>query len=129
MRVIGLDGKEYKFNPKTKIRANASKLHIKCRELLQEIMPRYKILEEVLLSGCNGKLYADFYIPSIQSVIEVHGQQHTVYNDHFYKSKSQFLKAKVRDNNKKEWCFLNEIELIELNYNEGIDEWADKIRH
>lgn len=46
----------------------------------------------------------------------------------FFKSKLDFYKAKARDSDKKEWCELNQIELIELNYNEDIDEWRTKIR-
>ena len=127
MYVIGLDGQEYNFNPKGKSRKNASKLHVKCRKLLKKIMPMHKILEEVYLPDCA--LYLDFYIPSLLLAVEVHGQQHTVYNRFFYKHKSQFVKAQQRDEDKKRWCNQNNIDLIELNYNEDINEWEEKIRN
>ena len=127
MLVIGLDGREYKFNPKSKRRGNASKLHIKCRKLLKKIMPMHKVLEEVSIPGCL--LYLDFYIPELLMAIEVHGKQHFVYNNHFYKSKSQFIKAKNRDLDKKHWCNINNIDLVELKYNEDLNEWENKIRN
>lgn len=129
MYVIGLDGKRHKFLPKSKRRKNASQLHIRCRELLKEIMPQYKILEEVALTGCKPILYADFYIPVLTMVVEVHGQQHFEYNSHFFKTKAAFNRAKKRDRLKREWCEINDIEMVELNYNEDNDEWRDKIEY
>ena len=38
-----------------------------------------------------------------------------------------FYKAKARDKEKREWCELNNMRLVELNYNEDIDEWRRKI--
>ena len=39
----------------------------------------------------------------------------------------EFFKAQARDKDKKKWCQINEFTLIELFYNESIDEWRDKI--
>ena len=44
-----------------------------------------------------------------------------------YKNKMAFYKAKARDMEKREWCELNNMRLVELNYNEDIDEWRKKI--
>lgn len=34
-----------------------------------------------------------------------------------------------RDNEKKEWCELNNIQLVELPYNEDINEWRKRIEY
>tara|TARA_R100000008_G_scaffold83479_1_gene68968 strand:- start:1444 stop:1851 length:408 start_codon:yes stop_codon:yes gene_type:complete len=134
MKVIGLDGKEYNWNP-TGSQAKSSKkssLHIKAKKLLDEIFPHDRILEEISLAGSRtsrrrGTLRADFFIPNRRILVEVHGEQHFKFNTFFFKDKLSFYKAKARDSEKKEWCDINEIKLIELNYNEDIDEWRRKI--
>ena len=37
-----------------------------------------------------------------------------------------FYKAKARDAEKREWCELNSIRLIEFNFNESTDDWRRK---
>ena len=36
-----------------------------------------------------------------------------------------FFKAQARDKDKRAWCKLNHINLIELNYNESEEEWRE----
>ena len=135
MNVIGLDGREYKWNPSRKQSSvsneNRSKLHIKARSILKEIFPFDRVLEEVTLPGTKTGsrrtlLYADFYIPNRNLVVEVHGEQHFKFNSFFYKDKMAFFKAKARDNDKRAWCELNQMTLIELNYDETGPEWRQK---
>jgi len=134
MNVKGLDGKEYSWNPSAS-QANCSSrssLHLKAKKLLDEIFPHDRILEEVSLVGSKtsrrrGTLRADFFIPNRMLLIEVHGEQHHKFNNFFFNDKISFYKAKARDSDKREWCELNDIQLIEFNYNEGIDEWRRKI--
>lgn len=138
MKVKGINGKEYTWNLTgydvfNDDKRKRSKYHIKARNLLKEIYNSYRILEEVKLPGStalNRKsvLYLDFYIPSIMIGIEVHGQQHYEYCEFFHKSKADFLKAKARDEDKIEWCKLNNIELIILKYSESEDEWRQRIK-
>lgn len=138
MKVKGINGKEYIWNLTgydvfNDDKRKRSKYHIKARNLLKEIYNSYRILEEVKLPGStalNRKsvLYLDFYIPSIMIGIEVHGQQHYEYCEFFHKSKADFLKAKARDEDKIEWCKLNNIELIILKYSESEDEWRQRIK-
>ena len=129
MIVIGLDGKEYKWNPKSKPKANASKLHILARNLLKEIFPFSNVYEEVELSGTRitKNLVADFYLPTQQLIIEVQGQQHYKYG-FFHGTKIEFFRAKQRDLNKKLWCEINKIGFVELPYSETIDEWRKRIK-
>ena len=138
MKVIGINGKEYiwnltaydVFNDDTRKR---SKYHIRARTILKEIYNSYRILEEVKLPGSTALhrksvLYLDFYIPSIKLGVEVHGQQHYEYNSFFHRSKGDFIKGQVRDDDKINWCELNGIELITLKFSESDDEWRQRIK-
>ena len=68
-----------------------------------------------------------FFIPNRNLIIEVHGEQHFKFNSFHYTSKLSFFKAKARDRDKKEWCDLNDITIIEFNFNEDVDDWRRKI--
>lgn len=131
MKVTGLDGREYKWNPKTN-GGKRSKLHEKAKVLLDDCFPYDRILEEVSLPGTKsmtrkGILRADFFIPNRNLIIEVHGQQHFKFNKFHFKDKLSFFRAQARDRDKKEWCNINDIRIIEFNYNEGEDDWRRKI--
>jgi very-short-patch-repair endonuclease len=132
--IIGLDGKEYSWIPSNNIvdTEKRSGLHNKARQLLKEKYPNDRILEELVLPGTktdNRKsvLKADFFIPVRSTIVEVHGQQHTEFNNFFFKNKIEFYKAQARDRDKKHWCELNNFELIELFHNESIEDWRQKI--
>jgi hypothetical protein len=118
MKVLGLDGKTYSWNlaQYTSNNRNVSSLHSKARALLQQMYPMDAILEEVALPGT--RLFADFYINRIKMIVEVHGEQHYKYNAHFFNSQKDFLQAKKRDQDKKNWAKLNGISLVELPFNE-----------
>lgn len=138
MKVKGINGKEYVWNlTKYDIfyddARKRSKYHLRARSLLKEIFHSYRILEEVKLPGStalNRKsvLYLDFYIPSIKMAFEVHGEQHYEYCPFFHKSKADFLKAKARDEDKIEWCRINDIQIIVLHFKENDDEWRKHIK-
>jgi hypothetical protein len=135
MTIIGLDGKTYNWNPASSQAEtnNRSSLHIKAKTLLSEVFKHDRILEEISLPGTKSEyrkttLRGDLFIPNRKLLIEVHGEQHHKFNNFFFKNKLQFFKAKARDSDKKEWCKINDIEYIELNYNEDIDEWRRKIQ-
>lgn len=135
MIVLGLDGKEHKWNPSRRQSSvgdkNRSKLHIKARAILKDLFPFDRVLEELTLPGTKTSsrrtlLYADFYIPNRSLIVEVHGEQHFKFNSFFYKDKMAFFKAKARDSDKRDWCDINGITLIEFNHNENIDDWRRK---
>lgn len=138
MKVKGINGKEYVWNlTKYDIfyddTRKRSKYHLRARSLLKEIFHSYRILEEVKLPGSTALhrksvLYLDFYIPSIKMAFEVHGEQHYEYSPFFHKSKADFLKAKARDEDKIEWCRINDIQIIVLNFKENDDEWRKHIK-
>ena len=107
---------------------NKSKLHLRARSLLKEIHPTLQILEEIPIHVRKKELlYLDFYIPLVKTCIEVHGEQHYKFIGHYHGNRFNFIKAKQRDMSKKEWCELNNIRLVELSYDEDIDDWRRKI--
>ena len=131
MKVIGLDGKNYKWNPKSG-GGKRSKLHKKAKKALDIWYPYDRILEEVSLPGTKTStrksvLRADLYIPNRNLIIEVHGEQHFKFNKFHYRDKLSFFRAQARDRDKLEWCRINEIIIVTFNYNENENEWRAKI--
>ncbi len=81
----------------------------------QQLRNLYKsaaILEEFQIPG--SKLSLDFYVPSFRVAFEFQGEQHDQFNAFFHKDKNDFVKQSQRDQNKKDWCRLNSIKLIEI---------------
>tara|TARA_Y100000004_G_scaffold17217_1_gene17802 strand:- start:1148 stop:1546 length:399 start_codon:yes stop_codon:yes gene_type:complete len=131
MKVIGLDGKDYKWNPKSG-GGKRSKLHKKAKEALDTWYPYDRILEEVSLPGTKTSvrksiLRADLYVPNRNLIVEVHGEQHFKFNKFHYKDKLSFFRAQARDRDKVEWCTLNDIKIVQFKHNETLEEWKSKI--
>lgn len=127
MRVQDLSGKTHVLNLKgyqvsledTRPR---SENHLKCRKLLAELYPLDIICEEVSVPG--ESLFLDFLIPVRKIAIEVNGEQHDRYVPFFHRNnKSNFIKSQGRDQRKAQWCALNNIKLIVLNYDNSESEW------
>lgn len=130
MKIIGLDKKEYNWSLSSSNLADESrsKLHLKARELLEEVFPYDRMHEDITLPGSNTRmrkslLYADFFIPNRRLVIEVNGEQHSKHVTFFHKTKQDFIKAKMRDKDKSEWCENNGFKLVSLEFNQTIEEW------
>lgn len=132
MIITGLDGKQTKWKILTKKASNRPKsgLHLSARTLLRLIYPTLDILEEVTVPIRQGqKVFLDFYLPLYKIAVEVHGRQHYEFVSHFHNNHYEFMLACKRDNEKKEWCELNNIQLVELPYNEDINEWRKRIEY
>lgn len=133
MKVVGLNGREYNLDTKKFListRIRRSFYHLLARDLVVDIFHPYQVLEEVTLPGSSNKkskLALDFLIPSCTMGIEVHGEQHFKYTPFFHKSKIGFAQAKRRDLDKKEWCRINDIKLVELRWDEDPEYWREKI--
>jgi len=128
MRVMGLDDKEYNWPPAKSrccVARSPSELHIRARNVLKQLYPTMALLEEVPLPGSQLKL--DFYIPFLSLAIEVQGQQHTEFTEHFHKNKFAFVKAQTNDKTKQWWCEQHNIRLVELQYDRTDDEWTNSI--
>jgi hypothetical protein len=131
MKIKGLDGKTYPmhlvgYQPMESDGRPRSDLHLEVREILRELFPCIKILEEVPLPGSYG-LFADFFLPQIKLIVEAHGRQHYEYVYHFHQDEAGFAKAKKRDKNKIAWCEINGISFVACSYKESKDEWKKHI--
>lgn len=79
---------------------------------LTEQYPHDVIFEEVQVPG-DGFII-DFFIPSLDLVVECHGRQHTEHVKHFHKTKRDFHNQQDVDQKKRDWCELNGFRLIEI---------------
>ena len=61
----------------------------------------------------SGKIYVDFYIRSLNTIIEYNGKQHYIPIKHFG-GQLTFDSQKKRDNYLRRYCLDNKIRLIEL---------------
>lgn len=130
MKVIGLDGKEHKwqigrYNRQRPVVSNG---HERARELLKELFPTEIVLEELTLPGTGrSPLYADFYLSGKKMMVEVHGKQHFQYNQYYHGNVAGFMKSKARDNKKAEWCRINGIDLVILKDTDTDDKWREQL--
>ncbi len=137
MKVLGFDGIQKTWNltkyvPSKNDKRHRSKNHLRARALLRELFPRDTILEEVSLPGSktqtrNSILFADFYIPNRDLIVEVHGRQHYEHVPFFHKTKLDFYKAKARDRDKADWCSINNIKIVALKHSDNDDDWKRAI--
>jgi very-short-patch-repair endonuclease len=136
LRVIGFDKKIYNINfsksAHKSFRENKSAYHNKARKLISEIFPFEVVYEETTLPGsrtrATGLLYADFIIPKLSIIIEVHGEQHYKFSKFFHKTKKGFQEHKRRDFKKTEWCLLNDITMIVLPFDKE-EEWESLLKN
>ena len=134
MKIRDLDGNIYSWKiaghlVRARDERPRSQLHLKARRLLKEIYPTVQILEEVpfqLRRGQSG--FLDFYINTIKTVIEVHGSQHYKFNTLFHTSIQDFANQKKRDGLLVEWCELNNLNYVELPFNESVEQWKLRIQ-
>lgn len=131
MKFKGLDGKEYAISLTAYIADNEpdkhSNLHNRAKKLIHELFPLEPLCEEVGLPGSFG-LTVDLYLPRRKLMVECQGEQHYKFNSFFYKGKLDFYKKAFRnDQRKRDWCSVNSIRLVELAFNEGVDEWRMKL--
>jgi hypothetical protein len=104
-----------------------SEYHLNARTLLHEVFPTCLILEEIGFNIRKGDtLYLDFYIPLLKLAVEVHGEQHYKYVPFYHHTLQGFFKHQKRDRDKREWCELNKIRLVEFKFNEP-GEWKKQL--
>lgn len=133
MQVKDLDGNTYNWqligNIAHGAALNKSSLHLEARSMIHEHFPTLQVLEEVPVNVRKTELlYLDFYLPLIKKCIEVHGEQHYKFSRFFHNTALGFIKHKKRDQDKKEWCELNNITHIELPFDKK-DEWIKRIKN
>ena len=134
MKVKDLDGNIYKWKiSSSSVRGtNArprSQIHLTARSLLQDTYPTLLLCEEVSVRlRYNKKVFLDFYINTIKTVIEVHGAQHYSFNSLYHTCAQVFINQKKRDRELQEWCVLNNLNYIELPFNENKEQWLARIQ-
>tara|TARA_R100000656_G_C3908365_1_gene120304 strand:- start:173 stop:583 length:411 start_codon:yes stop_codon:yes gene_type:complete len=132
MKIQDLDGNIHKWKIEGSIvRSNdqrpRSQLHLTARSLIKEIYPTLQICEEVATQiKRDQKVFLDFYINTIKTVVEVHGQQHYKFNSLYHTSAQDLLNQKKRDQDLQDWCVLNNLNYIELPFNEDKDKWHQR---
>lgn len=133
MKVMGLDNRQYPWTlagytvSKDDIRPRSS-YHLRCRQILNSIFPTLPICEEVLLPG-SGRLRLDFYLPRNGIAIEVNGIQHYKQVGKFHANKSAFIDGQRRDADKRRWCQINNVRLVELKFDGTDEEWSEQIKN
>lgn len=92
-----------------------SSLEQKVYDLL--IKGRFYIERERIFKDCYNGLYRyDFYLPEINSILEINGEQHYSYTKKFYKTKTDFLKAQERDRRKISYALAHGIKIYCIPY-------------
>ena len=82
-------------------------------------------VQEKQFKDCYNGLYRfDFFLPTQNIIIEVHGAQHYEMNKQFYKSRAEFAKAQERDRRKISYCLAHNIKIYCIPYWE-----IDNIKH
>lgn len=108
---------------------NKSSFHLEARSLLTNQFPTLQILEEVPIQIRRSEtLFLDFYLPLKKMAVEVHGEQHYKFIGFYHTNLLGFIKSQKRDNEKTEWCKINNIRQVILPYNEPIDKWIERIK-
>jgi hypothetical protein len=102
-----------------------SQLSEKIEEKIRKNLPSYRYIPEYYVIYQNRKLFFDFFIPDLNVVVEVQGQQHFKFSKFFHGDIFGFRSAKFRDVLKGEWCEINEVSLVCFNYDE-IDSLSDE---
>jgi|TARA_B100001094_G_scaffold272380_1_gene278142 hypothetical protein len=107
-----------------------SELHLKTRSILKALYPTLQILEEVPIQvSKSSTLFMDFYLPLKKLCVEVHGEQHYKFIKHYHVNAIGFAKAKKRDQQKQDWCQINDIKYVALPYDEKEEEWTERIKN
>lgn len=129
MKYNDLNGEEHTVNLSRKRNKDRkkSKLHSKAVDTILSISPLTTLCEELPIRIKRGHtLYIDIFLPDFGVVIEVQGPQHFKFMKNFHKHVHRFGRAKLNDDLKREWCNVNDFQLIELKYNE-VDTWHDRL--
>jgi len=81
------------------------------RQLLR-VYASYTILEEFSIP--ESRLAIDFFVPNAKIAFEYQGIQHDEFNKHFHGDAAGFRRQQKRDSEKRRWCELNNIKLVEV---------------
>ena len=92
-----------------------SSLEKKVYDLLVE--GHFYIEREKIFKDCYNGLYRyDFFLPEINTVLEINGEQHYTYNKKFHKTKADFSRAQERDRRKISYALARGIKIYCIPY-------------
>ena len=90
-----------------------SKFQLRVKNFLEPYWERHVVFEEFPIPGT--KLSLDFFNANRKIAIEVQGAQHTSYVPFFHGGdKNNYLNQLNRDNQKLEFCEINNLTLLEI---------------
>jgi len=121
MRFLGTDGYEIIVNldRASKIRrTSTSKYQENVGEILEALFPGLDIYTDFPIEG----MFIDFFVPSIMLAVEVDGEQHEKFNKFFHKSGGGFVRHIKRDEQKNEFCRLNDITLVRIPQGDALND-------
>lgn len=114
----GLDNQDYPIQIGER-RENASKGHLLARQIILDTFPKLPLFEEVTIRLAATKYgFLDFLVPKVWIAVEVQGSQHSSFSGFFHGDKMDFYRSQGRDRQKRDWCELNGIKLVEFKYGE-----------
>lgn len=79
---------------------------------LKKLYPFDSIKKEYYVNYKNTRLFFDYFIKSLNVLVECDGEQHYKYVSHFHSSIEDFYAQKRRDNLKVEYCEENDLTLV-----------------
>ena len=92
-----------------------SSLEKKVYDLLIE--GHFYVEREKIFKDCYNGLYRyDFFLPEINTLLEVNGEQHYIPTKRFYKNKTEFSKAQERDRRKISYALARGMKLYCIPY-------------
>jgi hypothetical protein len=89
-----------------------SKIQFNAKQFLKNYWVNHIVFEEFPVAGTRLKF--DFYNANKRIAVEINGQQHTKYVPFFHKRRANFVSQIRRDQQKIDFCELNDIKFIEI---------------
>lgn len=89
-----------------------SKIQFAAKQFLKQYWRNHIVFEEFPVAGTRLKF--DFYNANKKVAVEINGAQHTKYVPFFHKRRSNFVSQIRRDQQKIDFCELNDIKFIEI---------------
>jgi hypothetical protein len=102
------------------LKGSRSKFQKRIKNILYSYWENHIVFEEFPIVGT--RLTLDFYNATLNIAIEVQGRQHTEYVEFFHgKSKLNYLKQLKRDQDKLNFCEINDISLVEIHDEDDVE--------
>lgn len=92
-----------------------------CYSFILNFLDKFHIKRQKVININNKNIFVDFYIDSINTIIEVDGEQHTKEIPYFHKTYQEFVDQVNRDKYLENYCIENEITLLRI-------PWIDRKR-